>query len=119
MRLFTTLVFDQIVRGTSEVVSPPEFNDLLGKAHELVYEFEVEEASGTTPTITARHKHSNSGKFFVALANSLTTVTLDTLPYRDIKTVSGPFAAQGQIGVVLGGTTPTARVRIWATGWSL
>lgn len=119
MRLFTTLVFDQVVRGTGEVVSPPEFNDLLGKARDLVYEVEVEEAAGTSPTISVRHKHSNSGKGFVALANLLTTVALDNLPFRDVKAQPGPLGGQGQIAVQLGGTNPTARVRIWVTGWSV
>ncbi len=50
MRLFTHLVFDQIVRGTETAFSPPEFNDSLGKAAKLVYEVEVEESGGTSPT---------------------------------------------------------------------
>ncbi len=118
MRLFNVLVFDQLVRGTAEVTSAPEFNDLLGKASQLVYEIEVEEASGTSPTISFRHKESNSGKGFVARPNLVTTQALDALPYRDVKFQVGPLGGLGQAAVQLGGTTPTARVRIWVTGWS-
>lgn len=118
MRLFTTLVFDQFVRGTAEVASPPEFNDHLGKASSIVYEIEVEEAAGSSPVISVRHKHSNSGKGFIALTNLLTTTALDTLPFRDVKVQAGPLGGLGQVAVQLGGTNPVARVRIWATGWS-
>ncbi|HNH48190.1 MAG TPA: hypothetical protein PKY30_14200 [Myxococcota bacterium] len=118
MRLFTVLVFDQIVRGTSEVVSSSEHNDLLGKAHDLVYEVEVEEATGTTPTLSLRHKVSNSGKGFIPMTDLLTTVALDTFPYRNIARQTGPLGAMGQVAVQLGGTSPVARVRIWVTGWS-
>jgi hypothetical protein len=118
MRLFNQLVFDQIVRGTSEVVSPSDFNDLLGSAYDLTYEVEVEEASGTSPTISVRHLHSCSGKGFIGMANLITTAGLGSLPFRDVKTQSGPFAGLGQVGVTLGGTNPVARVRIWATGRS-
>ena len=119
MRLFTELVFDQVVRGSNiEVVSPAQFNDLLGRAYDLVYEIEVEEASGTTPTISVRHLHSNSGKGFVGLPNLVSAVSLGTLPYRDVTAQPGLLGGLGQVGVTLGGTTPSARVRIWATGWS-
>ena len=116
MRAFNQLVFDQIVRGTVEVVSSADFNDVLGRADELTYEIEVEDATGTNPTISVRHLHSNSGKGFIGLANLLTNAALSTLPFRDVKTQVGPLGGLGQVGVTLGGTTPVARVRIWACG---
>lgn len=120
MRLFNILVMDQMVRGTAETVSALEFADTLGKADSIVYEIEVEDASGTTPTISVRHLHCNSGKAFVGLPNIVTTASIATgsLPYRDVKTVSAPLAGLGQVGVTLGGTSPVARVRIWACGRS-
>lgn len=118
MRLASILVFDQIVRGTTEAVSAPEHNDALGKADELTYEFEVEDAGGTSPTLSARHLHSNSGRRFIGLSNLVTNQALSpassALPYRDIKTQSGPLGALGQVGITLGGTDPWARVRVWA-----
>lgn len=118
MRLFNELVIDQYVRGTAEVVSPPQWNELLGRADDLVYEVEVEESTGTSPTITIRHLQSNSGKKFVGLANLINAAAIDNLPFRDIKTQAGPLGGLGQVGVQLGASsgTPTARVRIWACG---
>lgn len=116
MRAFNELVFDQTVRGTTEVFSSSDFNDRLGRADELTYEIEVEESSGTSPTITVRHLHSNSGKGFVGMSAILTAVSISSPPFRDVKTVSGPLGGLGQVGVVLGGTSPVARVRIWACG---
>lgn len=122
MRLFNQLIFDQTVRANAnndEVVCSPEFNALLGKAYDLVFEIEVEEATGAAPTLTVKYKQTNSGKVFTALAADLvTTVSLATLPYRTIKPVSGPLAALGQISVKLAAATDTARVRVWVSGWS-
>lgn len=120
MRLFTELVFDQVVRGTNEVVSPPQFNDNLGRACTVVYEIEVEEAGAAsgTPTITVRHKTSCSGKGFIGAPPLIESFSLASLPYREIKVQIGPLGGLGQVSVVLGGSSPWARVRIWATGWS-
>ncbi len=118
MRLFTHLVFDQIVRGTETAFSPPEFNDSLGKAAKLVYEVEVEDSGGTSPTITVAHWHSNSGKGFVALTALVSAQSVADPTYRALVAQSGPLGCQGRVAVTLGGTSPFARVRIWATGWS-
>ena len=89
MRLFNLLVFDQLVRGNTEVVSPVEFNDPLGKAFDLVFEVEVEESSGTTQTITVKYKTSNSGKAFKDVATIVSAGSPSPLPYRAIGTEIG------------------------------
>lgn len=119
MRIFNQLVFDQVVRGNTEIVSPPEFHETLGKADALVFEVEVEEAAGTTPNISVRYKHSNSGKGFVGFANIITTASLATLPYRDVKSQAGPLGGMGQVGITLGNSDNSARVRVWACGRSV
>ncbi len=118
MRLFTTLVFDQIVRGAAEVASPPEFNELLGKAYEIYYEVEVEESSGTTQSITVKHKMSNSGKGFLNHVTVINAASTAAPPYRGGGAVTGPLGRLGQVGVTLGHADAVSRVRIWATGWS-
>ncbi len=119
MRIFTTVVFDQIVRGNAEVSSAAEFNELLGKAYDLVFEVEVEESSGTTQTITVKYKWCNSGKGFkdhpVTLLNA---ASLAALPFRSVVSLAGPFALLGQLGITLGSADAVARVRIWASGLS-
>lgn len=120
MRMFTTLVFDQLLYGTAEVPSPPEHNDLLGKAHDLVYEVEVDQAAGAQFTLMVRHKYSNSGKGFVVAATPVNAATIDpaALPFRVVVLTPGPFAASGQVTAQLSSSTASARVRIWVTGWS-
>lgn len=116
MRAFTQLVLDQTVRGTIEVVSSVEYADQIGKADDLVYEVEVDDSSGTSPTLTLRHLHSVSGRGFIGLPAAITAASIATPPYRNVAVVSGPLGGLGQVGITLGGTSPVARVRVWATG---
>ena len=116
MRAFNQLVFDQTVRGTTEVVSSMEYADLLGKADDLVYEVEVDDSSGTTPTLTLRHLHSVSGRGFIGLAAIVSGASIASPPYRNVAAQAGPLGGLGQVGITLAGTNPVARVRVWATG---
>lgn len=120
MTLFTELVFDQIVRGNTEVYSSSKFEELLGSAYDLTLEVESEETTGTPADITVKLHHSNSGKGFVQLATLINASTgITSPPYRSIASQAGPFARQVRVGITLGsGSSPTARVRVWATGRS-
>ena len=122
MKVFSELVFDAFVRGTTEVYSAPQFNETLGKADDIVLEVEVEEAAGSSPTVTVAHYHSISGKGFAASSGTalFNLIDISAPPYRDVKTQSGPLGGLGRIGVKLGASsgTPTARVRVWAVGRS-
>ena len=93
-------------------------NSSSTSADEIAYEIEVEEASGTSPTITVRHLHSASGKKYTGLTALVSAQSLSSLPYRDVKTQTGPLAGFGAVGVTLGGSDNLARVKIWATGRS-
>lgn len=118
MKIFEELIFDQTVRSTTEVLSRPEFDELLGKADEIVYEVEVEESSGSAPTVSFRHHSSNSGKGFVAqsLLINAADISTNALPYRNVVAQTTVIGGRGRVGITLGGTTPTARVRVWACG---
>lgn len=117
MIAFSELVFDQTVRNANnETFSSAKFDELLGSAYDLTLEVEVEESSGTSPTITVNVHHSNSGKGFVSLAAVISAANIASPPYRSLANQTGPFGKLVRIGVVLNGTSPTARVRIWATG---
>jgi hypothetical protein len=118
MRKFNVLLMDRTIRGTQEVLTTNEFNDLLGSADEVVYEIEVSEAGGTTPAVSLRHLHCNSNEDlgFKGLTNLINQQSLATLPYRDVVMQAGPLGGLGKAGVKLDGTTPTARVRLWACG---
>jgi hypothetical protein len=120
MRIFTKLVFDSTVRGAdTKYFSSAEFNDLLGKADDVIYEVEVEETTGSPTSITVKHLHSNSGIGFDAASTVLNAASLSTLPLRRLGNTSVPLGALGQVEVsITGGSTPTARVGVWATGRS-
>jgi len=117
-RLLTELVFDQTIRGTTQVLSQPQFNEIMGRGDTLTFEVEVEDASGTTPTITVAVAHSNSGKLFLPVATTpqinAESIASGALPYRKVFTYeAATVASLVQLQVTLGGTTPVARVRIW------
>ena len=118
MVLFNELVLDTVIRGTPEVVSASQRNVVLGKADNVIYEVEVLEATGTAPTLTLRHLHSNGGNGFIGMTALLAAVDISAPPYRNVKGQAGPLGGLGQVGITLGGTNPVARVRVWAVGRS-
>ena len=121
-RLFTELVFDRTIRGTTEVFTSPTLNARLGEGDLLLYEIEVSEASGTTPTITVRHWHStsNDDAGFKALPALWSAQSLASLPYRDVQAQAGAvkLAGSGKLGLALGNADNVARVRVWVTARS-
>ena len=117
MRVFSELIFDDVIRGTGEVYSSPGFNELLGKADEVVYELYVSVSSGTSPTVTLRHLHSCSNQgTFTGLSSLINGASISSVPYQNVVQQTGPLGGYGKAGITLGGTNPTARIRIWATG---
>lgn len=119
MRAFNQLILDTTVTGTVPVCSPTEFDELLGRADELLFEVEVESVSGSSPTLTLDVYHCNSGKKFVIAPSGtiLSAVSISSVPYRDLaKYSSSTLGSLVQLLVTLGGTTPVARVRVWACG---
>lgn len=114
----TELVFDQIVRNAAtEHFSSPRFDELLGASTDSVVEIEVEEATGSPTSITVKWYHSNSGKGFVAQTTIVNGESISSLPYRQVVVQNGPYGKLARLGVTLtGGSSPTARVRIWHTG---
>lgn len=118
MIVFTELVFDQLVRGlNTEVFSSPKFDELLGSAYDLTFELEVEETTGSPNDITLKVYHSNSGKGFVSVSTVINAASVTSLPYRGLASQAGPLAKFVRTSVSLGNSgTPSARVRIWATG---
>ena len=114
----TELVIDQLLRGNTEFFSSSKWDESLGASYDNTLEIEVEETSGTPASITLTWYHSNSGKGFVALGVPISADTgVTSLPYRSLANQTGPGGKLGRVGVKLnGGTSPTARVRVWVTG---
>lgn len=116
MRLFCELVYEGYISGTNEVRTASKYNDLLGRADEIVYEVTYGGVTGSSPTVTVAHYHSscNDGTFpQKGVAINAVSIGSGT---SAIGSVSGPLAAYGQAGIQLGGTTPAAQIRLYATG---
>ena len=116
---FNQLIFDRTVRGATEVFTSPEFNELLARADDLVFEVEVSDASGTTPAITCRgwHCSSNEDLGFKARTAFISGASLASLPYRSVTVESGTrIGGFYKLGIALSGSDNVARVRIWCTG---
>ncbi len=118
MIAYTELVIDQVVRGNTEIFSFPQFNEVLGSADNMTLEVEVEETNGSPASITVKWYHSISGKGFATLGTPVNADTgITSLPYRALANQAGPSGKLGRVSVTLnGGTSPTARVRVWVTG---
>lgn len=118
MLAYTELVVDQLIRGNNEIFSSSKFDELLGSAYDMTLEAEVEETTGSPTSITVKWYHSNSGKGFFTLGTPISTDTgIQSLPYRGMANQSGPSGKLGRVGVTInGGSSPTARVRVWVTG---
>lgn len=115
---YSELVVDQLIRGTTEFYSSSKYDETLGSTYDMTLEVEVEETSGSPASITVTWYHSNSGKGFVSLGTPINADTgVTSLPYRSIANQAGPGGKLGRVGVKLnGGSSPTARVRVWVTG---
>ena len=116
---FNELIFDRTIRGTTEFFSSAQFNELIGRADDLIFEVEVSEASGTTPALTARvwRCSSNDDSGFKARTAFLSGASLASLPYRSVTVEGGTrLAGYCRIGFALSGADNIARIRVWATG---
>lgn len=124
MRAFNQLVFDAVIQGTTVTYTDPSFNTLIGSADTLAIEAIVDQVSGTSPTLTVDLQHSGDNRNFVSkltgasavipaltLSTSAITTTLGTEP-------SSPNVLLGyvRLALTLGGTTPSAHIRIYVTG---
>lgn len=123
MQTFHILVFDDVIEGTTAVYTDPRFNADLASADKLVIMGVVSQVSvsGGTPTFTAQIEHSADNRNFVNKSGTaeingvtLSTTALTNVSGNDPGTV--PLGAHVRLRLVLGGTTPKARVRLWVTG---
>jgi hypothetical protein len=58
MRSFHTLIFDDVVEGTTAVYSPPGFDDTLGAVDALSLCASASQVTGTSPTLTVQVEQS-------------------------------------------------------------
>ncbi|MBI4703234.1 MAG: hypothetical protein HY744_19125 [Deltaproteobacteria bacterium] len=124
MRQFQQIVFDGFVYGTDTVYSDAAYNDLVGSVNQLGIHALASEISGTSPTLTVDVETSSNqlnwhSKFATSKpinAASLTAATGRSHYGQD--TGSSPSLGFCRLAISLGGTTPTARLKIAVCGRS-
>lgn len=117
------LVFEESIGGTSVITCPVVLNALLGETDLLLVQVSVLTSSsmGLFPTISATYYHSNDGQYFVQHTVLLSSQNIANPPYEFMCSVVGsavPLGRFGRITIQLGGTSPTASIRVIACGRS-
>ena len=116
-RIFNKEVLSMGMVGTAEVFTPAELNELFGRADTVVVQTKVGSSGGTSPTITVKYYRSNDNQEWDALVTLENGVPITSLPYDNVEDTSGnENGAYGRIGVTLGGTNPTALVKLIVSG---
>lgn len=123
MRIFSQLVFEGYVSGTADVYSDSAHDALLGMADQLSIGGYTAQCTGTTPTLTVQVEQSfdnvrwqNRNATPEINTTSLVTTGETTFQGQDGNPTARPTLAYARLRIRLGGTTPAAQVRIWATG---
>ena len=125
MRLFHQMVFEGYVSGTADVFTDNQFDALLGSADQLSVSGYTAQVTGTgPPTITVQVEQSFDQRRWQSrntAAAEVTAVTLATTTETNFQGHDGnpttrPALGFARLRLRLGGTTPTAQVRVWATG---
>ncbi len=121
MQTFHYLVFDDAIEVTTSVYTDPKFNEELASADKLLIMAVVTQVTGTSPTILVQLEHSSDNRNFINKsgaaeipATSIATTPPVVLAGNEPGTV--PLSGYARLRIVLGGTTPKARVKIWVTG---
>lgn len=121
MRAFTRLVFDDQVAGTAAVFTSDAYSDLIGSASRLAIQAVAGNISGSSVTLTVRVQSSLDGRNW---SYKSATPEIDTRGITAGTTATEAGADNGQtpslgkvrLSVALGGTTPSAQIRVWVTG---
>lgn len=131
MRIFNEMVFNGYVTGGTDVFSEDKYQELLGFADQLSIGAYTAQVTGTTPTLTVQVQQSFD-KFRWQARNSTSTpeISAATLSGGTTETILHGYDGNKQgpppndrpvlpfvrLRISLGGTNPTAQVRVWATG---
>ena len=121
MRSYHALVFDEVIEGTTAVTSDPAYNAQLAMTEKIELFAVADTVSGTTPTLTVQINESPDG---VHWRNKNTTAEINAVSLStsantlSVGLDSGTNLGSGlnRLSVTLGGTSPKAHIRIWATG---
>jgi hypothetical protein len=122
-RRFVELVFDDFVFGTSAVFTPIRFDLLLGSVSRVALHLVADKATGTSPTVSVQAQHSTDGRTSTSVivgggfeipATALSTTSTTSL--TGAVDSSAGFLRRLRFQILLGGTNPGARIKLYATG---
>jgi hypothetical protein len=124
MKVFNQLVFEGYISGTTNVFSDSQHNALLGTVDQLSVSGYTAQVTGTSPTLTVQVEQSfdnirwqnRNGTAEIAAAALATGATETNVQGQDGNPTARPTLCFVRLRIALGGTTPTAQVRLWATG---
>jgi len=124
MRVFNQLVFDGYVSGTNAVYTDSQYDEVLGLSDQLSISGYSAQVTGTVPTVTVqvegsfdqRRWQNRNGATPEINAVSIVASPEALFQGQDGNPTGRPTLAFGRLRIQLGGTSPTAQLRIWATG---
>jgi hypothetical protein len=124
MLAFNKLIFDNTISGTAGTwYSPCVYDEILGSADAVFLMVHAMGVSGTSPTITCRLEHSANGRSFKEVSGTaeinaqalVTDTAIKSTSPTSLVTLT-PYLRFVRLKVTLGGTSPSARLKIYATG---
>ncbi|MBL9024986.1 MAG: hypothetical protein JNL21_22510 [Myxococcales bacterium] len=122
-RRFVELVFDDAVVGTSPVFTADHFELLLGSCSRVALQALVDGVTGTLPTLSVLAEHTLDGRSWRSVSPGgtpeINRETLDPIRTNNASGVAAytsPRFPRMRFRVTLGGTNPSARVKLYATG---
>ncbi len=118
MRKQVILVFDDFINGTTSVYTPSQLNDVLGRSDQIAAHAVSDQASGTSPTITVRIQASGDNRNFDDKAGSALIATSNltanaTNSHHGADGGSTQNDAYVRLAITLGGTSPSAHVKLY------
>lgn len=115
-RKFNRLLLKERVEGTTAIYAPHEACAGLAGVDELTFGMLTDEVAGTAPTATILLAESPNGRTWNQGSSAPISISSGVLQAVAGAIQSGPLSGFLRFGLVLGGTSPAATVRLWVTG---
>jgi len=120
MRTLHVLIYDDFIEGTTAVYTSPDFNSQLALGDKVKLYAVVDSVGGTSPTLTVQLEESGDERNWDDKSATAeidgealsTTAVNNVTGYDDGSVPSSGFL---RARIELGGTSPEANVKLWAT----
>ena len=116
-RGFNALLIDEQLDGTTPIETSQDISEALGRNDVIICQARATGSSGTNPTLTVKLQHSCDARNWVDAATLFSAVDISAPPYDAVAESSGTdLLGYVRLQIQLGGTTPSAYIRIGVTG---